>query len=351
MLRTIIITVCFVSMFLSSCQNVNITKKTDRKVNIAIVIPSSHDNNSEELASVIESSLLSNCNTDLAVHKYTQQNFKYSDIFASNRPDLIVGPILSSDAIPLINFAAQYNIPLITLSNNNLLANNKDVFICGHCPMEREEAMLNYLIEEGYKDFIFIGFNNANSRTIYHFIKDYLSKHNISIQASQFLYADPVALQESFKEVTRIVNEINESDECKYKPVLYISAEALSNEYIQNYIKHNSLDKKAIISTNASTPQEKSDTELELIFPGSIDFWKQDKVKLDSSLLQILAHDTGMLISHHIGLNFQKKLFLHRLKSTQDLPSLGGIMSIEHGITKRKYDILKQSGSSISKLK
>ena len=350
MLRVIIITICFVTMFLSSCQNIKRTNKTDLKVNIAIIIPNK-DQNSDELASVIESSLLSNSNANLVVQKHTQRNLKYRDIFARNIPDIIIGPLLSSDAIPLINFAAQYNIPLITLSNNSLLANNKDVFICGHCPMEREEAMLNYFIEQEYKDFIFVGFNNANSRTIYHFINEHLSKHGITIKASEFLYADPIALQESLKEITRVVNEINESDEYKHKPVLYISPEALSNEYIQNYIHNNRLDKKAIIATNEAAVQNQNDTNLALIFPGSIDFWNQDRLKLDSSFLQILAHDTGMLISHHIGPNFQKKLFIHRLNSTEDLPMLGGKISVERGIAKRKYDILKQSGLSISKLK
>jgi ABC-type branched-subunit amino acid transport system substrate-binding protein len=353
-------------VILSSCESFNTGGKqksahsdANDLVKIAILLPLSgpEGNLGMEYNKAIKMGLSDAAKTKIQVTSYDAVNEKTLEEslekLLENKTDLIIGPIFSEPTKKVINKTAKAEIPIITLSNNPVLADKK-IFVFGHAPMRQLEYMVNYLLENQYQNYVILFPRGHHYETVGKILQDMIKAKGGDLAKIEFYTDLDEDLERAIKVISDTIDNINEMDDNFKKPVLLIADDSQSLEKVFTFIQRYNIDKTAVIA---------GDNRLNIDIVGNIDIMYTGSRNMMSNNLAVkaekagikhmtfmhaLAYDAGKIVGDYIDKDYNKNSFLNKLNTNSSFVGISGRIHFTDSIAQRGYDILKrQSGKYI----
>lgn len=174
-------------------QNVTVIKK---RVKVAVLLPISGKN--KELGqSVLNSVILSlfendkDNNLELVIFdskdKAEDASKAMQEIINQNIK-VVIGPIFTSEVNAITNLAQNNDINVLSLSNNQDLANKKNIFLMGFLPEQQIERITNYAINQGKDGFAIVTANNQYGLKFAGILKEMVKRKDGNFISSNFYF-------------------------------------------------------------------------------------------------------------------------------------------------------------------
>ena len=100
--------------------------------------------------------------------------------------DVIVGPLLSGETKAILKKAQENDIILFSLSNDQNLVNNDNLFITGYIPEQEINLLLNYAVNSNIKNFVTFLPSNNNGALINQVITKILKAKDLNLIKSDY---------------------------------------------------------------------------------------------------------------------------------------------------------------------
>lgn len=353
------LTLSFICLFIiSGCESVPSSKTSKSEANkkivkVAIVLPSSGAEAAlgQEYSQIIKMGLGDGAKTKIQVTSYDAANEQVLDAslekILEHDTDIIIGPIFSEPTKKVVSKTAGKEIPIITLSNNPVLA-DRQVFVFGHAPMRQLEFMVRYLLEKQYQHYIVLLPAGGHSQTVGKVLEDMIASKGATLAKIEFYSDLGEDLERAIKVASDSVDNLNEADDNLKQPVLLIADDPKALKTVFASIQKYNLDKKAVIA---------GDNRLDIDMPGNINILYTGSNKMVNSnmsaraeklgikhisFMHILAYDAGQIVSSYIGDDYNKNSFLNELNTSPSFSGLSGKIHFTDSIALREYDILKR---------
>ena len=113
--------------------------------------------------------------TKKAINNIISQNIK-----------IVIGPIFSSNVESISEIAYQNNLTILSLSNNQNLANKKGIFLMGFLPEQQIERLTSYSISTGNNNISIIAPNNQYGFKFSAILKEMVNRKDGNLVSSQF---------------------------------------------------------------------------------------------------------------------------------------------------------------------
>jgi len=348
--------ISFVSItLLSSCSQINgITNKNiATPANVAILLPSSEIDTkiSAEYSKMVKMGLADGAKTQIKVTTYNYADQEQlleslSKIFDQGT-DVIIGPISSEDTDIVSSKTRNNGVIVLSMSNNPVLA-SKGTFVCGHAPMRQLEQIMNYLLDNDYKNYIALLPSGKYSNTVSAILQDMISNKDASLSRIKFYNDSKEDIEKSVRVVSDAVNHLNENDFNLKQPVVLIADDNEALQILYKDFKKYNLDKKAIIAGDSRIDIDSS-FPVDITFTGSLNMANGDMILRSVNLnvnhvsfMHAIAYDLGKITAEYIGNGYNIRKFLNRMNSGELSSGMSGEISFTDSIAKRKYAILKK---------
>ncbi len=344
--------ICLVSF--SACQTT--TKNAEKLpmiMEIAVLLPMSGPNSAtgHQYNELIKMGLEDGSKTHINVTTYDGSDEAHAleamDKIIKRGTKIILGPLYSPITSQIATKAKNHGIIVITMSNNPALADSK-LFVFGHAPLKQLALIINYFLNNDYKNFIALlpaGEHSVQSNKI---IQDMVIKGNATLVRSEFYLNLPESINKSVKLVSDSVDNLNEIEDSMTKPVIYLSDDPKNLNLIFNSIHKYNLDKKAIIAGDNRIDIEYPEN-IDIIFSGSLNFLNSDisdrakKFGINHmSFMHLIAYDLGRMTASFIGDEPDLEQFLARINSKVPYIGVSGNIRFIDSIAQREYDIIKR---------
>ncbi len=375
---------------LTGCENLNNpgggigTRATSRAkeipLDVAIMMPIS-GNNSElykELSLMAKLGISDSAQTQVRVTTYDTSNKAVLDdsiraILGKNpnpnqeqagiipRParksDIVIGPIFSGATTSVSDALTGHKIPILTLSNNPVLA-REDVFVFGHAPMKQTEKLVNDLLSDQHSNFIILLPSGRHSQSVTNILKEMIGARGGVVSRVEFYNNSEDDISRAIRLISDDVDNLNEVDLNLKKPVILIGDDEVNLSKIYAYAAGYRLDKKALIAGDARINVKSSD-KLDIVYTGSLDD-KATLIKAKAANLGIkhvgflheVAYDVGYIAGISAGSKYSYKNFLANMailnapgdNSAINYKGLSGKINFIDSISQRVYDLIYKRG-------
>ncbi len=326
-----------------------------KPVNIAILLPLSHDKAYQRWNELIYLGLQDGAARNINVISYDISNEKTIDTTMQKvlaaKTNIILGPVTSDITNQVANIAKKHNIITISLSNDPSLA-QQDVYVFGHSPLQQTKKLLNSLNQQGFSNIIFLLPNNRKSNNLANALSDIAMMEQMTV-LSVVKYSDtldstnPNSINQKIKLVNRIINDSMLSD--NNKVALYVADDADKLTTLFDVIKQHRLDEQAIIC-GENKIDIKYPKGINLLFTGWPEGAKVSSImsRMNVNYLNFwdkLAYDLGIIVSYAIGVeDFNKAQFIEKLNNSSGYVGMSGRTTILDYAATRQYQIIKRSG-------
>lgn len=368
---TKLVTYCLLIFTISACESTKDANQKNAKnlAEVAVLVPLSGENEAvgRQYAGLIKMGIASGAKVPIKVTLYDSANemvLKESiGKILEQKTKIIIGPIYSGETKLLASQIKDHqDITAISLSNDPTLADN-NIFVFGHAPMKQVEQITNYLIDNGYKNYITLLPAGRHSQTISKIVQNMIASKGGVLSKVEFYGNNEEDIAKSVKVVSDLVDNLNEEEENLKQPVILIGDELENLKKLYQAAKNFKLDKKAVIAGDNRLDIDSTE-QIDVIYTGSI---KIDNNALKQkasvfgvnnfSFIHALAYDAGNVVATYIGAGYNKEVFLNSLKDTEGFYGLSGNIRFVDSIAKRTYEIIKkqngvyqlQNNESISK--
>lgn len=333
-------------------KNENVTS-SERPVDIAIIVPLSGSESAlgREYAQMIKTGLADGAKTKIKVsvydgadqHKLEESAQKILDAGT----DIIIGPIYSEPTKIIAQKVKNAGMTVLSLSNNPVLA-TKQVYVYGHAPMRQFEQLADYLLGQGYRNYILLLPSGYHSTTVSKVLKEMIISKGGMLAGIEFYNTDFSDIEKSVKLTSDRVDIINENTFEIKRPVVILGDDKLAIESILKIAKKFNLDKKAVIAGDSRIDVEESEF-VDIVSTGSFHFvdsnMKARAAKAGIkhlSFMHILGYDAGKMLSEYIGMQYNKNKFLEKMDS-ESFDGISGKIHFIDSIAQRKYEIIKKT--------
>jgi hypothetical protein len=343
----------FASIFLTSC----VTETANKRIpptNIGILMPLTGTNApvGQRAATMIELGLEDGLEGNIKVMTYDISDDDKTTLavnrLKSRGTNLVLGPIFSLNSSDIASRIAANHITMITLSNNPALAKD-GVYVFGHSPVKQTERMINYMLDNGFKDFIVLLPAGKYSQELSQIIGSIVSNKGGKLTHSEFYTAKEESVRVAVDNIAKIVRTINELEETSHKPVLYISDEAVELENLLTELKKHNLDVTTMIVGDNKIDVEYNHP-ISYLFTGSLEYNPRDLLsRLQTRVpdvrhlnyMDLMSYDLGRVAAYNLGAGLPMEQFVQRMDSGHlHIGASGYIKFVDH-IADRKYDIIK----------
>jgi len=354
-LKTIFI--LLISILLTSCASDNPSKRSNH-TNIAILMPLTGANApmGQAAATMIELGLEDGLEGNIKIMTYDVADKEKIDMSVSRLKargtSIVLGPIFSSNSSDI---AAKITpgITMISLSNDPGLAQN-GVYVFGHSPIKQTDRIINYMLDNGYKDYIVLLPAGKYSQELSQIIDNIITSKAGKLAHSEFYTSREESIEVAVDNISKIVQNINELDYTTNKPVLYISDESVALEKLIAALKKHNLDVSTVIIGDNKIDIENKGS-ISYLFTGSLEYDAKDLLSRISTRLpqkkhlnymDLMAYDLGRITAYNIGQGLGMTQFIQRLDSGHLYNGSSGYMKFIDHIADRKYDIIKYEGGA-----
>jgi hypothetical protein len=237
---------------------------------------------------------------------------------------------------------------MITLSNNPGLAKN-GVYVFGHSPVKQTERIINYMLDNGFKDYIVLLPAGKYSQELSQIMASMVENKGGKLVHSEFYTAREESIRVAVDNIAKIVGGINELEETSHKPVLYISDDAVELENVISELKKYNLDVTTMIVGDNKIDVQYNNP-ISYLFTGSLEYNPRDLLsRLQTRVpdvkhlnyMDLMSYDLGRVASYNLGAGLGMEQFTQRMDSGHlHIGASGYIKFIDH-IADRKYDIIK----------
>ncbi len=355
-LKVIITFSCLFS--LSACDQ--ISNLSDMKnivgknvVNIAILFPLSGPEAelAKEYAQMIKIGLSDSAKTKIRVTTYDSANNKklsslLDEIFEQGT-DIIIGPIYSQTTKTVASKVKGEGPIVLSFSNNPVLA-NRQVFIYGHAPVRQLEKIIDYFLDNQYKNYIVLLPTGRCSKMVSQIVYDMITTKNAILAGVEFYDNSPEDIDKSVRVVANNVDSLNENDLNLSQPVVLIGDNPATLEMLYTSIHKYHLDKKAILVGDNKIDIDFS-SPIDITFTGSLNIANTNltmramKAGIKHiSFMHATSYDAGKMIGDYIGKHYNKTKFLEKMNSSEPFLGISGGIYFIDSIAQRKYDIIKK---------
>ncbi len=351
-----------VTIFLANCQTTQQIEKTiPQHIEIAIMVPLSGDSSEEgkKIAELIKLGLqqgLVTGNVNVTVYDAATKELALQSMnkIINQKTKIILGPISSQITESISNLAIINNIIVISLSNNPLIARD-NILAFGHTPMKQTEKILQFLLQNGHKDFILFLPKKPNSQNIVNIIRSMLLTNHANLVHTEFYQQNNIeSITNGVINIVPKVDDLNEREE-SLKPAIYIADESKYLPEIFNLLEQYNLTQNAIIfGDNRLNIDYKY--KINAIYTGSLNIMQTSlpqilKNKFGNeflNFLEMLAYDVGFITAQAINDNFNTTQFLFRLTKPNGYFGIAGNVRFNGFIAERMYDIIKRDYFNIT---
>lgn len=344
------------SISLSGCQSTN-NSPIQHKANVAILFPLTgvDGEQGQRLASLVRLGLEDGLQGHINLVTYDakdEQNTKLMmDKIVASKTQIILGPLLSKTTSYITSQAELHHITVITLSNNPGLAMG-NVYVFGHAPMRQTERVISYFLNHGHKDIILLLPSGNYAKTINAIVSDMAVQSHGNVIHTEYYQNAPESIEKAISNVTKIVDDFNETADNTTKPVVYIADDQKALPLLFKSIEKHELDKKAILAGDNRT-DIKLPVNIDLIYSGSMNHINYDLTVKASELLGInnlnfmdyMAYDLGRMTAYYIGTDFNHREFIERLRGKEYYQGASGGIMFNDNIAVRKYDLIKRTNT------
>jgi hypothetical protein len=341
------------SIFLTSCVTETANKRI-APINIGILMPLTGINAhvGQRAATMIELGLEDGLEGNIKVMTYDIADDDKTTLavnrLKSRGTNLVLGPIFSLNSSDIASRIASQNITMITLSNNPALAKN-GVYVFGHSPAKQTERMINYMLDNGFKDFIVMLPAGKYSQELTQIIGSIVTDNGGKLAHSEFYTSREESIHVAVDNIAKLVANINELEETSHKPVLYISDDAVELENVVSELKKHNLDVTTMIVGDNKIDVEYNNP-ISYLFTGSLEYNSRDLLsRLQTRVpevkhlnyMDLMSYDLGLIASYNLGAGLSMEQFIQRMDSGHlHTGSSGYIKFVDH-VADRKYDIIK----------
>jgi hypothetical protein len=348
-----IIITLFASIFLTSC----VTDTANKRIaptNIAILMPLTGTNApiGQRAATMVELGLEDGLEGNIKVMTYDISDDDKTTLavnrLKSRGTNLVLGPIFSLNSSDIAKNIALDKITMITLSNNPGLAKN-GVYVFGHSPVKQTERIINYMLDNGFKDYIVLLPAGKYSQELSQIMASMVENKGGKLVHSEFYTAREESIRVAVDNIAKIVGGINELEETSHKPVLYISDDAVELENVISELKKYNLDVTTMIVGDNKIDVQYNNP-ISYLFTGSLEYNPRDLLsRLQTRVpdvkhlnyMDLMSYDLGRVASYNLGAGLGMEQFTQRMDSGHlHIGASGYIKFVDH-IADRKYDIIK----------
>jgi ABC-type branched-subunit amino acid transport system substrate-binding protein len=352
--------------FISACdpiqefQNVHHHKGSEI-VDVAILLPKSGPEATlgKEYGQMVKIGLSDGAKSKIRVTSYDstdQEKLNQSlEKISESGADIIIGPIYTEPTKIVAEKLASKGKIIVSLSNNPALARNQ-VFVFGHAPMRQMEQLTNYLLDNGYKNYILLLPSNRRANLESKILSDIIAASGGTLDKVEFYGSSESDIAKSVQTVSAQVDALNENDQNLKQPVILVSDDPATLQILYtNAMKHH-LDKKAIIAGDNQINIDSS-LPLNITFTGALNNISQSlesrakKAGINHiSFMHAIAYDAGRMVGENIGTNYNKKKFLTNMHSVKEFDGISGRIHFIDSIAQRQYDIIKKENGGYHKI-
>lgn len=164
---------------------------------------------------------------------------------------IVIGPLFSAATESIIDIAADNDLVILSLSNNDKLLNKKNIFVTGISIEQQIERLVEYSMDQGLSSFSVIAPNNSYGLKVANFLRDVVNRKDGYFVASSF-YKNQEQIDKS---VVKILNSYSISqsayddlsEEDKKKSLAEIPIEEDDKIYSDNILIADSGDNLKLI--------------------------------------------------------------------------------------------------------
>lgn len=361
-LNTIVSFICCI--ILVGCQsNREVATPLERQktIEIAILMPLTGDNAAlgQQYNKLIKIGIEDGLQSYVHVTSYDGSDEKQiaaaMDKIIERKTKIILGPLSANLASMIANKAKAYDIIVITMSNNPVLADT-EFFVFGHAPLKQLTKIINYFVNNDYSHFITLLPEGQNSKATNQIIQDLLIQKNAYLVRSEFYSNLPESINKAVANISKRVDNLNEQEDVSKKPVIYISDDSKNMNLLFDSISKYNLDKKAIIVGDNRIDIDYPD-QVNITFTGSLNILNNNIVERSKdiginhlSFMHAMAYDLGKMTAKYIGTDFNKERFLAVINSKIPYVGISGNIHFIDSIAQREYSIIKKENSVYSTL-
>lgn len=347
-----ILTVC-VAILLTSCVT-DTSNKRIAPINIGILMPLTGTNApvGQRSATMVEFGLEDGLEGNIKVMTYDISDDDKTTLavnrLKSRNTSLVLGPIFSLNSSDIASRIASDHITMITLSNNPALARN-GVYVFGHSPVKQTERIINYMLDNGFKDYIVLLPAGKFSQELSQIIGSIVAGKGGKLVHSEFYTAREESIRVAADNIGKLVGSINEMEETSHKPVLYVSDDTVELENLMSELKKRNLDVTTMIVGDNKIDIEYND-QMSYLFTGTLEYNSRDLLaRLTTRVpdakhlnyMDLMSYDLGRIAAYNLGVGLGMEQFAQRMDSGHlHIGASGYIKFVDH-IAERKYDIIK----------
>ena len=362
----------------------NPVKVEEIPLDVAIMMPISGDNAElyKELSLMAKLGLSDSVQTQVRVTTYDTSNKAVLDdsiraILGQNpsadqeengivpRParksNIVIGPIFSATTTAVSDALIGQKIPILTLSNNPVLA-REDVFVFGHAPMKQTEKLVDDLLSSQYSNFIILLPAGRHSQSVTNVLKEMILPRGGIVSRIEYYNNSEDDIARAVRLISDDVDNLNEIDLNLKKPVILIGDDEANLLKLYAYVAGYNLDKKALIASDSRINIAASN-KLNITYTGS----SNDRSVLIKSkaqrigikhvgFLHEVAYDAGYIAGMSAGSKYDYKEFLANMKmlnkaddeSGMRYKGVSGEIHFVDSISQRVYGLISKKGRSTS---
>jgi len=190
-------------------------RKAD-KVKVAILLPLS--GKAEKIGNIMLQSaqlaLFEGGKDNMRLKSYDTKGTTFGALNAINQAiaddvDIVLGPLFSSSTEAIMDKAYQNNITVISFSNNQMLLNNKNIYLMGFMPEQEIERIVSYAMNKGKYAFSALVPNDSYGALISKILKETVERKDGKIVKIEYYSKRERSLD---KKVNNLINSFAISD-------------------------------------------------------------------------------------------------------------------------------------------
>jgi branched-chain amino acid transport system substrate-binding protein len=180
--------------------------KRSTKVKVAILVPLSGQAQKigHMMLQAAELAVFEDRRDNIQLRPYDTKGTAFGALDAINqaikdRVDIVIGPLFSSSTEAIINRAYENNLPVLSFSNNQLLQNNKNVYLMGFMPEQEIERIVSYAMNQGKTSFSALVTNDDYGALVSKILKETVAKKDGKIVKIDYYSNRDTALHNKIK--------------------------------------------------------------------------------------------------------------------------------------------------------
>lgn len=276
----------------------------------------------------------------------------------ARRSDVVIGPIFSGTTIAVSDALKGHKIPVLTLSNNPVLASD-NVFVFGHAPMKQTEKLVNDLLSSQHTNFIILLPAGRYSQSVTSVLKEMISSRGGVVSRIEYYNSSEDDIARAVRLISDNVDSLNEVDLNLKKPVILVGDDKENLSKIFAYAAGYNLDKKALIAGDSRINIAASN-KLSIVYTGSLGDHsalvksKAARVGIKHvGFLHEVAYDAGYIAGMSAGNKYSYEEFLSNMKMLNKAgdanymryKGVSGQIHFIDSISQRYYDLVSNKAS------